>query len=77
MLSQIVVDYLQMMSVSSSMNNENRATAGGEISRGLKMLAQELQCPVIGLSQLSRGVNRVPTSALDFTASIETCEGRN
>ena len=55
-LGLIVVDYLQLMSVSSSMDSENRATAVGEISRGLKMLAKELQCPVIALSQLSRGV---------------------
>ena len=55
-LGLIVVDYLQLMSVSSSMSEENRATAVGEISRGLKMLAKELQCPVIALSQLSRGV---------------------
>ena len=55
-LGLIVVDYLQLMSVSSSMADENRATAVGEISRGLKMLAKELQCPVVALSQLSRGV---------------------
>ncbi|CAA9395049.1 MAG: Replicative DNA helicase (DnaB) [uncultured Ramlibacter sp.] len=55
-LGLIVVDYLQLMSVSTSMNEENRATAVGEISRGLKMLAKELGCPVIALSQLSRGV---------------------
>jgi len=55
-LGLIVVDYIQLMSVSSSMSEENRATAVGEISRGLKMLAKELQCPVIALSQLSRGV---------------------
>jgi replicative DNA helicase len=55
-LGLIVVDYLQLMSGSSGGREENRATELGEISRGLKMLAKELQCPVIALSQLSRGV---------------------
>jgi replicative DNA helicase len=55
-LGLIVVDYLQLMSTSTSMSDENRATAVGEISRGLKMLAKELGCPLIALSQLSRGV---------------------
>jgi replicative DNA helicase len=54
-LGLIVIDYLQLMSGSSG-SDENRATELGEISRGLKALAKELQCPVVALSQLNRSV---------------------
>jgi len=55
-LGLIVVDYIQLMSATSSSGTENRATELSEISRGLKALAKELQCPVMALSQLNRSV---------------------
>src|ERR1700761_8002872 len=55
-LGLIVIDYLQLMQVPG--NKENRATEISEISRGLKVLAKELSCPVIALSQLNRGVEQ-------------------
>ncbi len=55
-LDLIVIDYLQLMSGSSNAASENRATEISEISRSLKALAKELQCPVVALSQLNRSL---------------------
>ena len=55
-LGLIVIDYLQLMSGSGK--SDNRTAELGEISRGLKGLAKELQVPVIALSQLSRAVEQ-------------------
>jgi len=53
-LGVVIVDYIQLMTGRSTA--ESRQVEVSEISRGLKILARELQCPVIGLSQLSRGL---------------------
>ncbi|HEY8080526.1 MAG TPA: replicative DNA helicase [Acidimicrobiales bacterium] len=53
-LGIVVVDYLQLMS--SRSRAENRQVEVAEMSRGLKILARELKCPVVALSQLSRGL---------------------
>lgn len=51
-LSLVVVDYLQLME--SHKRSDGRVQEVAEFSRGMKMLAKELGCPVIALSQLSR-----------------------
>ncbi len=53
-LGLIILDYLQLMRADSRV--ENRVEAVGQMSRGLKILARELEVPVIALSQLSRAV---------------------
>jgi len=53
----IIVDYLQLMQPQNR-RSENRQTEIAEISRGLKILAKELNVPVLALSQLSRAVEQ-------------------
>ena len=72
-LDLLIIDYLQLMKTG---NEENRAVAIGAISRGLKILAKELQIPVIALAQLSRkveekGRERPQLSDLRESGSIE------
>ena len=57
-LGLIVIDYLQLMNGSGYGKNsgDNRVTVVAEISRALKIMAKELNVPVICLSQLSRAV---------------------
>jgi len=56
-LGLVVIDYLQLMNGSGyGKSSENRVTVVGEISRSLKIMAKELNVPVVCLSQLSRAV---------------------
>ena len=57
-LGLVIIDYLQLMQGSGygKGGGENRVTVVGEISRALKIMAKELNVPVICLSQLSRAV---------------------
>ena len=54
-LGLIIVDYLQLMNSAGNRGGGNRQQEISEISRSLKIMAKELQVPVIALSQLSRG----------------------
>lgn len=53
-LSMIMVDYLQLMKVAGK--PENRTNEIAEISRSLKAIAKEMECPVVALSQLNRSL---------------------
>lgn len=58
-LSLIMVDYLQLMQIKTG-NTEGRTAEISEISRSLKALAKELECPVVALSQLNRSLEQRP-----------------
>ena len=75
-ISLIVIDYLQLITSPGGKNKDNRVQELSEITRGLKMLAKELNVPVIALSQLSRSVEsrddkRPQLSDLRDSGSIE------
>ena len=57
-LGVVIIDYLQLMNGSGK--TESRQQEISEISRSLKALAREINCPVVALSQLSRAVEQRP-----------------
>ena len=57
-LGLVIVDYMQLMRAEDP--RANRVEQVGQISRGLKILARELEVPVIGVSQLSRAPEQRP-----------------
>ena len=54
-LSLVVIDYLQLLGAQQSKRAENRQTEVSEMSRGIKLMAKELDVPVVVLCQLNRG----------------------
>lgn len=58
-IAMIMVDYLQLMQIPGS-SGDNRTNEISEISRSLKALAKEFNCPVIALSQLNRSLEQRP-----------------
>ncbi len=59
-LDLVIIDYLQLMSGSGHRRGDNRQQEISDISRSLKVMARELNVPVIALSQLSRAVEQRP-----------------
>jgi len=57
-LDLLIIDYLQLIEVTDRASGENRTQQVSHISRQLKNLARELNCPIIALSQLSRSVEQ-------------------
>jgi replicative DNA helicase len=55
-LDLIIVDYLQLVTTSSSRRNDGRVQEVSEVAQGLKALAKDLDVPVLALAQLSRKV---------------------
>ena len=72
-LGLIIVDYLQLMRADERI--ENRVQQVGQISRGLKLLARELDVPVIALSQLRRSPHgaRIAGGGLCFSRTDRRC----
>ncbi|MYV98133.1 replicative DNA helicase [Streptomyces sp. SID3343] len=54
-LRLVIIDYLQLMQAGGSRRAENRQQEVSEMSRNLKLLAKELEVPVVAMSQLNRG----------------------
>ena len=69
-LGLVIVDYLQLMGGTARV--ENRVQEISQISRSLKLIARDLDVPVLAISQLSRAVERAPTSG----RSSPTCASR-
>ncbi len=60
-LDLLIIDYLQLMQSPDPKQHNNRVQEISDISRGLKLLAMELDIPVLALSQLSRNVESRPS----------------
>ena len=70
-LDLIVVDYLQLMTVKEKKRNSSRQQEVADISRGMKVIAKELEVPVILLSQMSRDVEKREELGKDGNAVVE------